>query len=87
MGLADRTDTQTTSPNFIDTLFKSRESNTKNFSLCLGTNGGFLTFGGYNASKHLANEKIQTITYTKNYLIQITNVSVNQPNNQVLVKP
>jgi len=67
MGLADDTDTIKTSPNFIDTLFKSRESNTKNFSLCLGTNGGFLTFGGYNASKHLPNESIQTVIYKENY--------------------
>lgn len=87
MGLGDDTNTIKTSPNFIDSLFKSRQSNNRNFSMCLGTNGGYLTFGGYNVKKHIKGEGIQTITYTKNYIVDVKNVSVNADNNKSLLKP
>lgn len=77
MGLASKTNSKTTKPNFIDNLFSSQKSKSKNFSICLGTNGGYLTFGGYNVAKHIRNEKIQTTKYTKNYLVAIESVGVN----------
>lgn len=87
MGLADNTDNIKTSPNFIDSLFASKKANTKNFSLCMGTNGGYLTFGGYNVNKHIANETPQTVPYFENYMIQIENISINNGKNTVLQKP
>lgn len=87
MGLASTTNSKLTKPNFIDALFSSQKSKSKNFSMCLGTNGGYLTFGGYNANKHIAGEKIQTTKYTKNYMVPITSIGVNAAPNWKFKKP
>lgn len=79
MGLADRTNTITSSPNFVDDLFASHKSKNKNFSLCLGTNGGYMTWGGYNVNKHIKGEPIQTISYTGNYKINVTAIGTGKP--------
>lgn len=48
MGLGETTNTKKIGPNFIDSLYKTHKAKDWNFSICLGTNGGYLTFGGYN---------------------------------------
>lgn len=87
MGLASKTNSNLTKPNFIDALFSSQKSKSKNFSMCLGTNGGYLTFGGHNVNKHIAGEKIQITKYTKNYMVPITSIGVNAAPNWKFKKP
>lgn len=79
MGLGPKTNSKTTSPNFIDSLYKAHKVESKNFSICLGTNGGYLTFGGYNVNKHIRGEKIQTVPYQNNYQIKFNGPGMDKP--------
>jgi hypothetical protein len=69
-GLGPKSFGATNSPTFISSLYTAHKINNKNFSICLGTKGGFLTFGGYNANKHIPGEPIQTVPYFLNYRIR-----------------
>merc|ERR1712072_765829 len=80
MGLSPRTDTAAASPNFVDSLYIDHKVKNRNFSICLGTRGGFITFGGYNANKHLKGEPVQTVPYTDQYHISFGGPSVGQAN-------
>jgi len=79
MGLGQKTNTKQTSPNFLDMLYESHKAKNKNFSLCLGTNGGYLTFGGYNVNKHMKGEPVQTVPYTFNYRVKFNGIGVEVP--------
>jgi hypothetical protein len=84
MGLGPVTNTQTNSPNFIDSLYDAHKAKNRNFSLCLGTNGGYLTFGGYNVKKHIKGEPVQTVKFSGSYAVNFGAIGVNrslpQPN-------
>jgi len=80
MGLSPRTDTAAASPNFVDSLFIDHKVKNRNFSVCLGTRGGFLTFGGYNTNKHIKGEPIQTVRYTDQYHIKFGGPSAGLSN-------
>ena len=58
MGLYSKTDDKFTTPNILDMLFRNHNTSNKSFSLCLGTEGGFMTLGGYNKEKHLKRERV-----------------------------
>lgn len=79
MGLGHSTNTKLTSPNFLDMLYKTHKAKNNNFSICLGTNGGYLTFGGYNVNKHMKGEQIQTVPYKLNYRIGFNGAGVGVP--------
>lgn len=79
MGLGVDSNTLTTSPNFLDGLYKSHQAKTNSFSLCFGSDGGFLTFGGYNSAKHIKGEVPQTIRYTGHYYVDISLISAGPP--------
>lgn len=55
-------------------MHKSKVIKSSTFSLCFGTNGGYMVYGGYNRTKHLTGETPQKIRYTKNYKIEITKI-------------
>lgn len=78
-GLGPISNTYNTSPNFIDDLYESNKAENRNFSICLGTNGGFLTFGGYNVMKHIKKEPVQTVDYEDNYMIMFDGVGAEKP--------
>jgi hypothetical protein len=86
MGLGPKTNSKTTSPNFIDSLFDAHKLKSRNFSICLGNVGGYLTFGGYNANKHIKGEPVQTVSYHKNYRIKFNGPGMDKPvpNSKVL---
>ncbi|OMJ88880.1 hypothetical protein SteCoe_2543 [Stentor coeruleus] len=63
-------------PTLIDLLYKSHNINTDLFSICLASNDGFMTIGGYNISTHIS-EIIWTNTYDKTfYAIKFKGLSV-----------
>jgi len=78
LGLFANTDTTRNSPNFLDELYDVHQDHSKSFSLCLGTDGGFMTLGGYNVNKHMPNEDIQTVPYLRgsNYIVEIYGIDV-----------
>ena len=88
MGLADKTNTISSSPNFIDSLFLTHQGKENSFSLCFGSSGGYLTYGGYNVAKHIKGETLQTISYQKNYIIKVLLLSASaHKENVVFQKP
>lgn len=83
MGLSPLTDSAVATPNFIDSLFIDHKVKNRNFSVCLGTNGGYLTFGGYNVNKHKKGEPIQTVPYTGEYHIKFDLPSIGVANKKL----
>jgi hypothetical protein len=78
LGLFAKTDTVRNSPNFLDELFDVHQDNSKSFSLCLGTDGGFMTLGGYNVAKHMPGEEMQTVPFIRgsNYIVEVYQINV-----------
>ena len=82
MGMGPNTSNKWIRPILADGLFKEHKDKNKNFSLCFGTKGGYLTFGGYNVNKHMPNEPVQTIKYGgQHYTFGMGDIGVGKPLN------
>lgn len=64
---------------FVDILYLERKIDDRIFSLCLGKNGGYITFGGANESLNLNNSYQITfpMDIDRNYEIPLKRISVN----------
>lgn len=79
MGLHAHSNRSTREPNIVDNLFDKGAIKSINFSLCLGTHGGYISFGGYNKARHIKGEVVQTVNYgmNSNYRVSISEAKVD----------
>ena len=77
LGLSPKTNTPTKTPNFLDSLHEYKHVRSKNFSLCVGSNGGYMTIGGVNKYKQVPKEKSQVVPFdpkSSDYQIEIIDI-------------
>jgi hypothetical protein len=74
LGLGPHSNSITRPPTMVQMMHKSKAISSSTFSLCFGTAGGYMVYGGYNRTKHLPGEKPQKIRYSKNYRLKITSI-------------
>lgn len=68
-------------PNILDIMYSKDLLKEPSFSLCIGTEGGYLTLGGTRNDKHLKDEIKQTITFKHrtDFQVRIKQVRVSPP--------
>jgi hypothetical protein len=74
LGLGPHSNSITRPPTMVQMMHRSKVIRRSTFSLCFGTVGGYMVYGGYNRTKHLPGESPQKIRYSNNYSLKITSI-------------
>ena len=64
-------------PTLIDELWKDKDIQTDLFALCLATDNGLMTIGGYNSTHHLSEIEYVTLYSEKYYALNMDGVHLD----------
>lgn len=75
MGLGSK---YTNSPTIVDLLYSAHDVKSLMFTICFALDGGFMTIGGYNTSRHHGNISWANMYISPYYSVQANGLMVNQ---------
>ena len=76
-GLFAKSNSSKVSPNIVDSALKYNIIDKNEFSVCFGQEGGYFTLGGSKPDRHVKGAKRYSTSYTQDYLITITSITVH----------
>lgn len=78
VGLGHKSNSVTQPPTLVEMMHKNKFIRSNNFALCFANEGGYMTFGGYNTTKHIPGEKPSVIKYNDNYKIKVNQIILHE---------